>query len=258
MKTYSSLRFLAAAPFLAAALTVSSAEVREEFHQTYELAKTGEVRLDNVNGSVRIAAWDRAEVKVDAIKRGKTQELLEEVKIDVESKPDSIRIKTRYPEGKNKKNPANVDYTLTVPRGCRLEDVGTVNGSVEIAGVHGDVVAKSVNGQVTVNGLSGGAELSTVNGSVKATVRELHRSISLKSVNGSVTVGLPEGGEAEIVATTLNGGISCDFPITIQKSFPVGQKLEGKLGDGGPKVKLTTVNGGIHIDRAKTVSAAGE
>jgi len=36
--------------------------------------------------------------------------------------------------------------------------------------------------------------------------------------------------------------------------FPVGQNLDGKLGQGGPEIELSTVNGGIHIDRSKAVA----
>ena len=243
---------------MAGALTVFGAEVREEFHQTYELAKTGEVSLENVNGSVRITAWDREEVKVDAVKRARTQEHLNKVQIDVQSKPDRIRIKTKYPDGENRNNSASVDYTLTVPRDSKLNKIQMVNGRVEIKGVRGDVEADSVNGEVAASGLSGHTTLSTVNGSVKATFNELLQPVSLKSVNGTVTLALPPEANAEVSADTLSGGISCDFPIVIKKGFPLGQKLEGKLGDGGPKIKMSTVNGGIHVDRAKPVSAGDE
>lgn len=237
-------------------LAVVRAEVREEFHQTYPLDKTGEVSLENVNGSVHVTAWDRDEVKVDAVKRAKKREHLEVVEIKVESSPDKIRIKTKYPDGKNNNNSTSVDYTLTVPRGSKLSKISTVNGGVEVGGVHGDVEASSVNGQVTARGLRGETGLSTVNGSVKATVTEVRNPILLKTVNGSVTLALPEGVNADVSADALNGGISSELDLKVRKSFPVGQKLEGKLGEGGPRIKLSTVNGSVHIDRTK--AAAGE
>jgi hypothetical protein len=51
------------------AQTATRAELTEEFHQTYPLSATGRVALSNINGSVKISAWDRNEVKVDAVKR---------------------------------------------------------------------------------------------------------------------------------------------------------------------------------------------
>ncbi len=232
-------------------------EVREEFRQTYPLDKQGKVRLDNVNGDVRIVTWDREEIKVEAIKRAKKQEHLDEVKIEVDAKADLIRIKTKYPDSKsrrNKDNPVNVEYVLTVPKQSRLDRINTVNGNVEIEKVSGDVEASSVNGNVTAAGLTAQVELSTVNGSVKATFAELKKSVSLKSVNGSVTVALPSESNAKLSAHTVTGGISSDFGLPMKKHFPIGQNLDGKLGEGGPAIDLSTVNGGIRIDRSKAVA----
>src|SRR5438309_4812363 len=68
----------------------------EEFHQTYALAPDGRVELDNINGPVHIAAWDRNEVKVDAIKSADTKERLEEAKIEIDSSNDRLSIRTQY------------------------------------------------------------------------------------------------------------------------------------------------------------------
>jgi len=232
-------------------------EVREELRQTYPLDKQGKVRLDNVNGDVRIVTWDREEIKVDAIKRAKKQEHLDEVKIEVDAKADRIRIKTKYPDSKsrrNKDNSVSVEYLLTVPKSSRLDGINTVNGGVEIEKVGGDVKASSVNGAVKADGLSGEVELSTVNGSLKANFAQLKKSVSLKSVNGSVTVALPPETNARVSANTVSGGISSDFALQVKKHFPIGRNLDEKIGEGGPAIELSTVNGGIRIDRSKALA----
>ena len=56
---------------LTAASTVMTQQgelLREEFHQTYPLSAGGRISLENINGAVRVTAWDRNEVKVDAVK----------------------------------------------------------------------------------------------------------------------------------------------------------------------------------------------
>ncbi|HEV7904795.1 MAG TPA: hypothetical protein VGO96_13215, partial [Pyrinomonadaceae bacterium] len=73
-------------------------ELREEFHQSYPLSAQGRVTLKNISGAVRITAWDRAEVRVDAVKRATTRERLDEAKIVVEASSDSVNIESRYPE----------------------------------------------------------------------------------------------------------------------------------------------------------------
>src|SRR5208283_2268927 len=51
---------------------------REEFHKVYPLSAQGHVEIANVNGPVHIAAWDRPEVKVDAVKSAWSQKRLDE------------------------------------------------------------------------------------------------------------------------------------------------------------------------------------
>src|SRR5688572_5022043 len=106
MKTIQSDRLLmltSLATLLGALTAFAGQEVREEFHQTHPLTKQGRVHLENVNGNVRIVTWDREEIKVDAIKRAKKQEHLDDVKIEVEAKADLIRIKTKYPDSKTRR-----------------------------------------------------------------------------------------------------------------------------------------------------------
>ncbi len=236
---------------LGMAAVCAAADLKEEFHETYPLEKNGTIHLGNVNGNVRITTWDRDEVKVDAVKHAKEQAHLDAVKIEVDSMPDTLRIVTKYPESKKQRNNSvNVDYTLTVPQQVRLDKISTVNGGVEIQNVRGDVKAESVNGPVTATGMAGQVGLSTVNGSVKATLSEVTKEVSLKSVNGSVTVALPPKTSAEVSASTMNGGINSDLPLQIKTQFPLGRKVDGKLGEGGPKITMSSVNGGLRIDKA--------
>jgi DUF4097 and DUF4098 domain-containing protein YvlB len=236
-------------------------ELRERFTQTYPISATGRVSLENVNGSVHITAWDRNEVKVDAVKRGYRRERLNEAKIEVDATEDSVRIRTRYPdedqtnnedEPGRYNNAATVDYTVTVPRQARLESIELVNGSLDIDGIEGDVKASSVNGRLMARGLMGEAKLSTVNGNLEATFNKLDGSkqISLGSVNGNVVLVIPSDSNAQVKASTVHGGIVNDFGLPVQHGEYVGHELFGQLGIGGPRVKLGSVNGGIVIKHA--------
>src|SRR5713226_3034456 len=160
----------------------SGEEVREEFHQTYPLAASGRVSVENLNGGVQIKVWDRAAVQVDAVKRAYKRDRLNEAKIDVNSSEENIRIKTEYPDQNQTfnsdergryENPAIVDYTLTVPRQAVLESIELINGPIDIDGVEGSVKASSINGGVTARGLLGEAKLSTINGPLEATFTRL-------------------------------------------------------------------------------------
>lgn len=247
-----------------------ASELRQEFHQTYPLSENGRVSVENLNGEVRIAVWERNEVKVDAVKRAHKQERLDEAKIEVNATAEAIRIRTNYPDWNQRftdddrgrmNNPAVVDYSITVPRKARLESIDVVNGSLEINGVEGDVKASSVNGRVVARGLLGVAKLSTVNGGLEATFASLDnaRPVSLNSVNGNVTLIIPSDASAVVRAGTVHGAISNDFGLQVHHGEYVGHELYGQIGTGGPSVKLGNVNGRImirHAQDGRTVSPA--
>jgi len=234
-------------------VTLAAAAVTEEFHQTYPLTASGEVRLDNVNGKVRITAWDQAEVKVDAVKRAETQEGLDALKIEITAKPTRVRIHTEYPKWKakdyRKTDSVSVDYEVKVPVGAHLEEVEVVNAGVEIEGVTGKVGASSVNGHLIVKGLASDSKLETVNGNVEAAFQKFEgvKSVSLKSVNGKLQLNLPSDTSAEVSAKTVNGTIHGDAGLTVTKHQPVGSSLHGTLGKGEAHIKLETVNGSIRV-----------
>src|SRR6266550_9419830 len=131
------------------------AALTEELHKTYPLDADGRVSLKNVNGDVHISAWDRNEVQVDTIKRGSSQEIVNEAEIVIDSAASSISIRTRYPESRRwRRETASVEYTLKVPRRARLFAVETVNGGVDVTGVTGNVKVSSVNGSVIAQNLA--------------------------------------------------------------------------------------------------------
>ncbi len=229
----------------------------EEFHQTYALTPDGRVELDNINGAVHISTWDQNEVKVDAVKYADSKERLEQARIDIDSGKDHLSIRTRYPDHDltfnwgSHNNPASVEYTLTVPRTARLDEIKLINGSLDVTGVTGEVHASCINGRLEAHNLSGRADLSTINGHLDAKFDELSgSSIKLSSVNGSLEVTIPSDSKAEIEASTVSGGIENDFGLHVNHHSFVGHDLRGELGGGGPRIKLSNVNGRIEIRHA--------
>ena len=230
----------------------------EEFHQTYALTPDGRIELDNINGPVHISSWDQNQVKVDAVKYADTKERLEEAKIEIDARNDSISIRTKYPDHNQSwnwgshNNPASVEYTLTVPRTARLDEIKLINGSLDITGMSGEVNASCINGRLEAHDLSGRARLSTINGRLDARFGQLaSNSVELNSVNGSVELTIPSDSKAELEADTVSGGINNDFGLHVNHHNFVGHDLRGELGSGGAHISLKNVNGRIEIRHAQ-------
>jgi len=235
--------------------------VSEEFRHVYPLASDGRVSLKNINGSVRVTAWDRNEVGIEATKWAYNPERLAEVKIHIDATGSAIRISTEYPQrsltwtderDKYYNNPASVEFTLSVPRSARIDKIDLINGDLDIEGVTGEVRASSINGEVTGKNLTGEVKLSTINGrlgfELDSTTQS--RQVDLSSVNGAVNLTVASDTEAEITAKTVHGGISNDLGLPVKRGKHVGRSLGGLLGRGGSQIELSNVNGSIRIERA--------
>jgi DUF4097 and DUF4098 domain-containing protein YvlB len=244
----------------------NSGAFTEEFHKTYSITAGGRVHLENINGAAHISAWDRNEVKVDAIKRARSKERLDEAKIVVDAASDHVSIRTEYPHHDRHSsredwdNPADVEYTLTVPRGVQLDGVNLINGSLDVQGISGEVEASCINGRLTARGLSGRAKLSTINNRVDAQFEQLSTApIELSSINGTVLLTLASDAKADLEASTVHGPIRNDFGLHVNNHHFVGHDLRGELGGGGTPIRLNNVNGEIEIRHAgdgRTLSPA--
>lgn len=247
-----SLRLLSLAIFATAAVA-ASAKVTEKFAQTYPLAAEGSIYLGNVNGSVEIVAWDKAEVAVEAEKSARNEEALSHLHIKIESGPARLSIKTEHEKAWKFWDSANaaVHYKLMVPAGVTLDKIDVVNADIKVTGVKGRVKVATVNGRIDASGLAGPGTFDTVNGSIKVAYAKLPANaddISLDTTNGSCTLHLPASAGFRLDADTVNGHVSCDFPITLEKSGR--HELRGSVAGGGPKVKLDSVNGSLTVAKA--------
>jgi DUF4097 and DUF4098 domain-containing protein YvlB len=221
---------------------------REQSSQTYALSASGRVSLENINGDVHIRAWDRNEVRIEAVKLAPSQGELNEARVEVDASQQAISIRTRYPDDANT-NRSRVEFTVMVPRAARLDEIRLINGAVDIDGVTGEVNASSVNGPVRAQHIAGDTHLSTVNGTLEATFEKLNgaKRISMNSVNGSIVITIPFDAHAEFNARNVSGGIDNDFGIPVARGRMAGSQLHGVLKGGGTRINLNNVNGPICI-----------
>jgi hypothetical protein len=243
------------------ATVLHAGTLREEFDQTFDLVRGGTVILDNTNGSVTVTAWDRDEVHVYAEKiirggnRREAEEAMQRVKIEITHNDGVLKIRTDAPKFGSRfweslfgdDVSAAVNYRIEVPNGLKM-DVSTVNGTVEIRGVAGELRASSTNGRIAVTESKGSVDAKTTNGAIDVELLEVvdNPEMSFKTTNGSIAVRLPSNLSAQINASTTNGSIRTDFPITLSGELSK-KRLRGTINSGGGRIDLHTTNGGIQI-----------
>jgi hypothetical protein len=272
---YESIQKVAVGAILSAvggSISRRSGEISEEFQRTLALEGEGQLSLRNVTGAVRIAAWDRNEVSVKAVKRASTRQRLDEVDIKVTDDSGAVRVETVYAsgnptwihrQGQESDNPASVEYTVMVPRSMRLAGVEVINSPLEIEGVSADVNAHCANGRLTARGLASGARLSTLNGQIDAAFAPVRASgpVSIESINGNITLTIPSDFSGEIKADSGYGEIGNNLGLPVRPRGQTGgprkgADLAGQLGQGGARLELMTLNGNIQISHDSDGRAA--
>ena len=219
----------------------------KEFNQTYPLQPGGSFELQNVNGAVEVQAWDRDTVEIHAVKSAKQKESdLDRVSIEVDAKPEAISLVTRYPQDEGVE--VVVDYTVHVPRTARLQHIGTVNGTLRIAGAEAVEDLHTVNGNIEVFEAAGNVHAHTTNGSVHLELARFQdqSGAAAETTNGSILLAIPTDTHADLEARSLNGSFSSELPLTLQGSLRP-REVHARLGNGGVPIRLNTVNGGIRI-----------
>src|SRR5438874_127947 len=230
-----------------AAAAVPGFAISKEFNQSYALQPGGTFELQNVNGTVEVQGWDKDVVEVRAVKTAKLRESdLERVAIDVHARPDGIAVMTRYPQ--NEGVEVAVEYTIHVPHGARVEHIGTVNGTLRVAGVETLEDLHTVNGNIEVFEAGGSVHAHTTNGNVHLELAHLpdKTGATAETTNGSLVLAVPSDLQADVEARCLNGNFFSELPITMESSQRP-REIHGKLGRGGAPIHLHTVNGGIRV-----------
>jgi hypothetical protein len=223
--------------------------VHETVVETRALDPGGVFTLDNVNGRVTVTTWSEPRVRVEAEKAASSEARLRELRVEIDGEGRRVDVRTRMPGGSwiFGGGGSRVQYRITLPEGAQVR-VGTVNGSVEVTGVAGELRASTTNGSVEVTDAAGVVEASTVNGGIRARYRvvDAEGRHSFSTTNGSISVSVGEGGGGRVEARTVNGSIENDLPLE-STSRTTRRRLEGRLGKGSGSLELNTVNGSIHL-----------
>ncbi len=243
----------------------------EVVERTVEFALGGRLTIVNVNGDISVNSWDRNEVKMKAVKRARAESeeaarsLLEMTTVLFDRTGLGIDIRTDAPKKPGRNRNVSVAYTVTVPKEIDLE-LKTINGTIEVKDISGAVDAKTTNGRIGLEGITGSIQAGTANGKIgllevlgpinakttNGSIRvavggsgEQQHEVRAATTNGGIEVTLPKGLNANLKASTVNGKIKTDFPVTVKGL--ISKSVDGVINGGGELIHLKTVNGSIRL-----------
>ena len=202
------------------------------------------------NGGISVRGWDRADIQVRArvTANADTQQEADAVAAEVRVLTDGGRIRS---EGRSwvGRGGWSVSFEVMAPAQHGLT-LRTKNGGISVTGVHADIDMETVNGGIKLSDVNGEVRGRTNNGGVQIDLSGdswIGQGLDVQTHNGGVRLSVPDGYSAHLEAGTTNGGLRCDFPVTVQGTL--GKDLSADLGRGGVPLKIRTVNGGVSVVR---------
>jgi hypothetical protein len=255
--------------------------------KTFAVTGKPEITLKTFDGSIEVTSWDRPEVGLVIERRAGSQAEGEALKVTTAQDGNRITVEAIQPERQVQVGihvGRSVKFIVSVPRQSDLvarsgdgsitvSDVAgrlelrSGDGSIKGSGLSGEVTANTGDGSVTLQSVKGAVDVNTGDGSVLvagtpsalkahtgdgSVTLDVDAGASLSSDweittgDGSVKVSLPATVNADLDASTGDGGISAsDFGLVTSPDNR--DQLTGKLGTGGPKLKVRTGDGSITV-----------
>ncbi len=253
----------------------SSERYASDFHYSYPLKEGGTVTLETFNGSVDISGSDSNTVEINGTKYANSPEARDAIKIDIQSTPGAVYIRTIRPSTFH--GNLGAKFSLRVPRRVKLERVISSNGSIRVSDVEGsarmrtsnggvrtmnlrgDLDAQTSNGGIDVQKHEGSAVLRTSNGRVHA--EDVHGAIEAQTSNASINVNLLDADPSRpIRLASSNGGVDFTLRSPLRNDVRIHTSNAGitvHLPDPpNARISAQTSNGSIRTEFQ--VKSAGE
>ncbi|MGZ8868435.1 MAG: DUF4097 family beta strand repeat-containing protein [Thermoanaerobaculia bacterium] len=236
-------------------------ELTETIEKSFNVRPGTEFEIENVNGSITISGWDQPRIRVHAVKKvssrdtGAAQQALKGLRVEIRQTDRVLKVDTIYPKKNDldffgmifgKDINAQVKYEINVPRSMNIS-ADTVNGAIRLSDVSGEIELDTTNGKIEVANCSGIVDASTTNGGIAVELLSVvaGKDMSFETTNGRITLSVPTGLAADINASTTNGSVRSDLPLSTTRMSRTS--IKGTLNGGGPEIRLRTTNGGIEI-----------
>lgn len=238
----------------------------DNFHWQGKLAPGQTLEVIDTNGGIDASGSSDESSQVEGEKRGHGDEM-KEAYVEVVEYSDGVTICAVYartPEqgrchrgGVHSDNSnglwhnsrARIAFSMKVARGVNVKTM-TTNGDIRATGMKSVVEASTTNGSIDIS-TSEWASGKSTNGHMEISMGKAGWSgeLAVATTNGGVNVTLPTSAAFDLHASTTNGSIRTDFPVTVEGTF--GPKnVTGKVGGGGRELRLATTNGGIEIRKS--------
>ena len=155
--------------------------------------------------------------------------------------------------------------TVMVPADTAL-NLKTHNGSLNVEGVHGEIIASAFNGHIDLTHITGTVVADAFNGPIHVTMDRVDQGkpLSFSTFNSKIDVTFPADLKATVKFKADRGDIYSDFDVTAgaptmepdnsgQGKYRIrfDNGFMGKINGGGVEINFRSFNGSIYLRKAK-------
>jgi hypothetical protein len=234
--------------------------LEETFERVYTIEPSGRLTIQNRDGVVSIYGSDTDEIRIDAVKKAYSQERLNQIGIDVSTKPGAISVTTKFPPKPTwalSDRSGTVDYTIVVPATAGISALELDAGEVLLDSMHGrELRARLNDGRIFARNCFTNVDLTVDRGAVTLSYdwwEEEKFSARVNVGRGNAWVFLPTDAGLHLLARAAHGKIANDFnniPLTANSSARE-MKIDQIINGGGQAtVDVRVERGQIKISEA--------
>jgi hypothetical protein len=234
--------------------------LEEVSEKVYTVEPDARISIQNRDGAVLVYASNVNEVRVRSLKKAYSHERLNQIGIDVSTKPGAVSITAKVPPRPKwafSDHSGTVDCTIVIPATASISALDLDAGEILLEGIRGrEVHARLGDGRIFVRNCFNNLDLTAERGTLTLGYDWWEQEKFSAHVNvgqGNASVFLPTDAGFHLVARAAHGNIANDFnnvPLTSNSSAREMKIDQIINGGGAATIKVRVGKGDIKIAEA--------
>ena len=234
--------------------------LEEVVEQVYPVASDTNVTIQNRDGAIMVYGSDANELRVRATKKAYSRERLNQIAIDISTRPGVVSVITKFPPQPKwtlSDRSGTVDYTIVMPATASISALDLNTGEVLLDSMRGrEMHARISDGRLFARNCFANLDLTMDRGTLTLSYDwwEQEKFSALVNVGqGNIWIFLPTNAAFHLLAHAAHGMIANDFnDLPISNHPPAaGTNIDQMINGGGDAtIDVRVDEGNIRIGEA--------
>ena len=234
--------------------------LEEIVEKVYPVEPNANVSIQNRDGAIMVYGSDANEVRVRSLKRAYSQEHLNQIAVDISTKPGGVSIITKFPPQPRwafSDRSGTVDHTIVLPATASISALDLNAGEVLLDSMRGPELRARLNdGRIFARNCFTNLDLIMTRGTLTLTYDWWEQgkfSAHVSVGQGNAWLFLPSEAAFRLVAYARHGKIANDFnnvPLTANSSAQEMKIDQIINGGGSAAIQIRVDKGDIKIAEA--------